>query len=115
MDTNYKPGYFGPAYRRKDYEEQQPTPVGELCMLCQEPIAEGDCGTFQGAHPIHYECQMRSVVGSVGHQMGTCSCFGGTEDDPPGMTYRQAAIAAVQLWEAKQQLEALRQRGQSVS
>ena len=39
------------------------------------------------------------VVGSVGHQLGRCSCFGGDEDDPPGMTVREAALAAVDLYE----------------
>jgi hypothetical protein len=34
------------------------------------------------------------ALGSVGHQKGTCSCHGGTEEDPPEMTKRQAAVAA---------------------
>ncbi|MEI6196534.1 MAG: helix-turn-helix domain-containing protein [Verrucomicrobiota bacterium] len=38
---------------------------------------------------------MRSIAGSVGHQNQRCSCFGGTEDDPPGLTVRQAAQAAL--------------------
>lgn len=52
--------------------------------------------------PIHSECQCRSIVGSVGHQKGLCSCLGGpgTEDDPPGMTKREAARAAMQYWYA---------------
>lgn len=42
----------------------------------------------------HRECLIRGVVGSVGHQSGKCSCYGGIEEDPPGMSKREAAIAA---------------------
>lgn len=42
----------------------------------------------------HRECLLRGVIGSVGHQEGKCSCYGGTEEDPPGMTKREAATAA---------------------
>jgi hypothetical protein len=47
---------------------------------------------------FHYECLMRGVIGSVGHLRRACSCYGGTDEDPPGMTYRQAAIAATALY-----------------
>jgi hypothetical protein len=97
-------GYFGPPHRRKDYESQVPTPVGAPCLLCDERIEEGDTGTINGFKQIiHYECGMRSVIGSVGHQMRLCSCYGGTVEDPPGMSRRQAAIAAVALWTATDQ------------
>lgn len=44
---------------------------------------------------MHHACLMRCVVGSVGHQQGKCSCFGGVGDgDPDGMTPREAALAA---------------------
>jgi hypothetical protein len=38
------------------------------------------------------------VIGSLGHQQRRCGCYveGSTEDDPPGMTMREAAKAA---WE----------------
>jgi hypothetical protein len=94
--------YFGPAKFRKDYEEQIEVPLGRTCILCREPILEGDIGTINGADQVsHYECTMRGVVGSVGHQMGRCKCFNGTEEDPPGMTRREAAIAACRLWDER--------------
>lgn len=93
--------YFGPAKFRKEYETQIETPAGLLCCHCEEAIQPGDVGTMQGSKPLHYECGMRLVLGSVGHQMKKCSCFGGTEEDPPGMTKRQAAIAAVEHWASR--------------
>lgn len=82
------------------------TPVGEKCIFCEEPIVEGDVGVvmpFLGVDeetnivPQHKECVLRGIFGSVGHQKKTCSCFGGTEEDPPGMTKREAAKAAAKL------------------
>ncbi|MGZ8317534.1 MAG: hypothetical protein ACXWVD_00395 [Telluria sp.] len=93
--------YFGPPALRKEWEQQADTPVGALCMLCNETVAEGDIGNIDEAgNAMHYECQMRGVIGSVAHQEKRCSCYGGTEPDlPDGMTRRQAALAAVRLWE----------------
>jgi hypothetical protein len=101
MTNERKTKYFGPEHRRKEYEIQIPVPVGEKCIRCDEAIAEGDIGSInmQG-YVEHYECQMRAVVGSVGHQKGLCSCYGGTEEDPRGMTRREAVIAACKLWHA---------------
>jgi hypothetical protein len=84
-------------------------PVGQKCLWCQDPIEEGDSGvvTFcihadgTGTHePSHRDCHIRQAVGSVGHQLGKCICFGGpgSYDDPPGLTYRQAAELAVALF-----------------
>lgn len=93
-------GYFGPAHLRKEGERQVDTPIGKLCVYCHEAIAEGDAGTLDRAGKvIHHECLMRSIVGSVGHQRKRCSCYGGTEEDPQGMTRREAARAATELWE----------------
>lgn len=79
------------------------TPVGDTCIHCEEPIGEGDDGIRYANGPVaHYECQLRSVVGGVNHILGRCSCCGGTEDpDPPGMTRREAAKAAVRLYERR--------------
>jgi hypothetical protein len=90
------------------------TPVGDKCAWCEEVIVEGDQGTLiphgwvatEGEPAYdkvnysawHIDCFMRSVVGSVGHQKGTCHCHGGTEEDPEGMTRREAATAAVRLY-----------------
>lgn len=73
-----------------------PTPVGTPCAHCSESIDENDRGMMAPA-PFHFECFMRMILGSVGHQKGTCSCFGGTDEDPPGMTKREAAKAALKF------------------
>lgn len=57
------------------------------CPFCEEAVCHGE-----PHHPInhlgtetlaHRECLLREVIGSVGHQKGECSCFGGegTGDD----------------------------------
>ncbi len=48
---------------------------------------------------MHRECGMRCIIGSVGHLKGRCSCYGGMESDPPEMTLREAAKAAIALWQ----------------
>ena len=84
-------------------EAQVPTPVGQPCGFCQEPIQMGDRGctipdVSGGENPYHFECHMRLVVGSLAHQRRRCSCYGGAELDPPGMSLRQAALAAWEYW-----------------
>lgn len=82
----------------------------QKCLHCEEDITADEMPTalttfylsLEGPTErwLHYECNMRSIVGSVGHQRGLCSCRGGpgTMDDPPGMSKRQAACAAVYEW-----------------
>lgn len=66
------------------------------CGWCDEPLLEGDPLAPAFGTPHHWECGLRSVLGGLNHQMGNCSCCGGTEPpDPPNMTTRQAALAAV--------------------
>lgn len=79
--------------------EHEPTPVGTICGGCGEAIEKSDNGVSMPVDTVmHLECFLRSVLGSVGHQKKTCSCYGGNEEDPPGMTLREAAKAAVELW-----------------
>lgn len=80
------------------------TPIDKKCLWCDEPIGPADngfmepclrCGTAS-AEPWHQECLCRQIVGGVNHQAGMCVCCGGTLDpDPPHMTKREAARAAV--------------------
>lgn len=76
------------------------------CLWCQEPITRADLARAHRAKlrmpGIHLECAIRNIVGSVGHQLRRCSCFGGTEEDPPGLTRRQAASAALALYRSTQ-------------
>lgn len=81
------------------------------CFRCGEPVLPGeespqgvDVVDTNGAvihHTWHEECALRSVLGSVGHLRGTCSCRGGTEEDPPGLTKREAARAAMLEWKGQ--------------
>jgi hypothetical protein len=81
------------------------TPIGCECGWCPEPIAPDDNGfllpnRISGElQPWHYECYLRLVLGGVFHQAGKCGCHGGTSPpDPPDMTKREAARAAVAFW-----------------
>lgn len=75
------------------------TPVGEACAFCEEPIADGDRGFATGL-PTHLECTLRSVLGSVAHIEGRCSCFGGDDDDEE-LSARESAYAAVAAFERR--------------
>jgi len=85
-----------PACYRDDHV---PTPSGELCFHCDEPIEKSDNG-FIGSfgEPPQAKLCPRSILGSVGHQNKTCSCFGGMDEDPVGMSKREAAKAAYQVY-----------------
>lgn len=90
--------YFGPECSMKEGETLVETPVGVPCIYCASPILAAEMGTMENLGPLHYECQMRMIAGSVGHQLKQCSCYGGTMEDPEGLTKREAAIAAYKLW-----------------
>lgn len=91
---------------REPYEPPRITNTGRVCPWCTEPVLPTDRTdrfvhvTADGNVAVqhwHWECAARQAVGSVGHQLGRCSCFGGTEDDPPEMSRREAAQAALAL------------------
>lgn len=67
------------------------------CLYCEEQLFAGEPLDPPGY--MHLECAIRVVAGSVGHQIGLCSCPGnpGILDDPPRMTKRQAARVAALL------------------
>ena len=61
------------------------TPVGELCLHCEEPIKLGDRGTVMPVmasaekcepridfRPAHLECDLRGIMS---HIMRECQCF----------------------------------------
>lgn len=92
--------YFGLAWNpRIAAGARAPTPIGVRCWHCAEPIEDGDQGIIMpccgAARPIHLDCLLRLTLGSLGHQRRRCSCYGGDEEDPPGLTVREAARAAV--------------------
>ena len=74
-----------------------------VCFKCDEPVLPGEAAiepvnVMGRLREWHRECAIRAVVGSVGHLRQRCSCYGGTEEDPPGMTPREAARAALKEW-----------------
>lgn len=80
-----------------DHCPKTETPIGVLCTHCTEPILYGEDGFLDSvSNPFHKECWLRLILGSVAHQSGTCACFKGEdgEDDPEGLTPRQAAKLA---------------------
>jgi hypothetical protein len=104
----FGPRPWGPAL--DEPETMVATPVGAECNWCGEAIAEGESGVIMPfvrmnleatTLALHRECHLRQIFGSVGHQQGTCSCFGGEREDPAEMTRRQAASAAVALFYAR--------------
>lgn len=74
------------------------TPVGDICIHCEEPIEANDDGVIYANGPVtHLDCFIRQIVGSVAHIRRECGCYvpGSGEGDPPNMTKREAARAAV--------------------
>ncbi len=83
------------------------------CGYCEEAV------TLQEQHPnfrepMHFACGLRAVAGSLGHLMRVCRCFvppsldgPEPEEDPPGMTKRQAAQIAFDYF---RELEELNQK-----
>jgi hypothetical protein len=73
--------------------------VNPACIYCTEPVLPTDKRAEITNAIAHWECGLRAVLGGLNHQQGRCSCCGGTEPpDPPGMTHRQAALAAVRYY-----------------
>lgn len=92
--------YFGRLWDAPAFDDatEIPTPTGEDCGWCDEPIGPDDSGTMMsfpdGLRPAHIECWLRSALGDVYHLRGECSCSGGDgHDERP---YREASRASVQ-------------------
>jgi hypothetical protein len=80
-----------------------------FCLWCLEPVLPDErqeatqvvraVGASVAAYPAvrHYECAARVVAGSVGHQLGLCTCCDGpgSLDDPTGLSDRDAARMAL--------------------
>jgi len=77
------------------FELQQKRFLESSCSWCGERVEKLDSRVPQGCQPMHYECLARNELGSVAHQKGECSCFGGSGEDDPRLTKRQAALAAL--------------------
>jgi hypothetical protein len=68
-----------------------------LCHYCEEPLRGGDL-LADGPQPLHRECLFRMVAGSAAHQLKECTCYGGTREDAPGLTKREAAQQALDTY-----------------
>jgi hypothetical protein len=93
------------------------TPVGEMCVECDEAVVAGDRGYRMASVAVsildsevvdaeaelvivHAECLLRSMLGGPAHQQELCSCYrgdDGVEDPDLGMSPRDAARA---VWDA---------------
>ena len=93
--------FFGQRWDAPAFESavEVPVPVGQTCLFCPEPIGSDDSGVVTpyidergkaSASPIHIECHIRSIVGSVAHLEGRCSCVTGRgSDDHTNTSWRQ--------------------------
>lgn len=68
------------------------------CIWCDERVDAGQSDPRHTSNePIHRECFVRMVTGSLGHHMRRCQCVvkdGTAVEDPPGMSTREAAKLA---------------------
>lgn len=83
-----------------------------VCLWCGEVFTGDELANAQAiayftaeghrTRYFHHECGFRTAMGSLAHMQRRCSCYGGSEDDPPGMTKRQAAQAALEAYLRRQ-------------
>lgn len=96
--------WFGASWGAPLLDEipKMDTPFGAPCTWCDDLIDDDDSGVeYAGASGYaHYECFLRQTIGGVNHQRGTCTCCGGSDPpDPPELSARDAARAAVEFFE----------------
>lgn len=80
-----------------DEGERAPTPAGELCLLCDEPIQADDQGSWMIGvtglwQPVHRECSLRSVLGGIGHMENHLKWCVEMGDPDGGHSYRESAL-----------------------
>jgi hypothetical protein len=108
-----KLSYFG--YDNPNLERVA-TPVGVVCLWCDETIRADDQGLImrgvglpekfsRGLTPgwvaYHLECNLRSIFGSADCQTRGKHVRGSCIDVREGQTKREAAKEAVEVWERK--------------
>ncbi len=73
------------------------------CVYCGELVLAHEPRSHGTNAVAHWECGCRAVIGGLNHLLGKCSCYGGDlPPDPPELTQRQAALAAVLCWKDAQ-------------
>lgn len=109
--------YFGEKWDAPvtDDADQIDAPVGEKCMSCREPVAEGDQGLrYPTGYVSHKECGLRSALGGIGHHVNHALYCHGSLGPDAGLSYRESAKL---VWEwhvngkrfTPQDLDALRE------
>lgn len=95
--------YFGRWWDAPAFDDaiERPTPVGETCPLCTEPIEPTDSGTWQPmtsaiGQPVHIECWLRQGLGSPAHVERRCSCTGVPEPEDD-RTWREQGREVIRL------------------
>lgn len=90
-----------------------------ICPHCGEEVTKKErkksmfiphvTGSFEDViiNIWHIECWQRNLIGGLNHLKKLCYCNGGTlPPDPPDMTIREAAKAAVAFWELSHERQA---------
>jgi hypothetical protein len=76
-----------------------PTPVGNICVWCQEAVQEGDNGRIAPTgFTEHRECSLRGVVGGIGHLVDH-ERYCHSEGPDAGLSYRTSAMMVWNLWQ----------------
>lgn len=73
-----------------------------ICIICSEEIKAHEV-IPDAEGKAHHECLFRSVAGSVAHQTGKCSCYGGVGEDDPNLTVRENAKASLDYFRLTQE------------
>lgn len=91
--------YFGRHWNAPAFDGAQkvPTPVGDICFLCDQEIQDGDDGTtYANGGAVHLECWLRMGLGSPAHLQGMCSCSG-QEEPEDDRTWREQGREVIRL------------------
>ena len=76
-------------------------PEIRICTWCGEMIEPDALRDPLFIVPMHAECGVRMIMGSIAHIEGRCSCVdpNNHETDPPELTRREAAKLAFAAWQ----------------
>jgi len=75
-----------------------------ICIWCGEEVLPEELlvGFYciRGSGQLHRECMIRTIIGSLAHLQGKCSCRvkGSCEGDPEGVSKREGARLAYHFY-----------------
>ena len=68
-------------------------PLGDHCMYCRDRFEAGDNGAiFPTGYAAHRECQLRSVMGGIGHLVDHERYCRSELGPDAGLSYRASAV-----------------------